>query len=317
MFPLGWIEPALRTPEMHKAVGDAQSKFLKMALARPSLPKGTKLLLSDFWTKPEVVADLGGVIFTGFKQNTGACVGVSDGDAIFTLSAVQRMLSDNPTKAFIPWWPTSYGRSRAKSGISGQGEGSIDSVMGQTMVDEGVDDIPQLQFRTTDGFEISASDEMRWSDGNSNLVMSRVSHSKQYPLGGLAAVEDVDGIYAGIVNGYPCLNGCNLYMGSASVKQTSTGRVALGTYNGRGGHSTTFLGIWEHPDLGPLYNYHNQWPGSTYPDDDSGKPRCSCWALESEVKRLFQNGGNNGETMLFSHLKYLAAQPRILDWSTM
>lgn len=317
MPPLGWIEPALRTPDMHNAVGDAQSKFLKMALARPTLPKGTKLLLSDFWTKPEVLADLGGVTFTGFHQNTGSCVGVSDGDAVFTLSCVQRMLSDNPTKAFIPWWPTSYGRSRAKAGIRGRGEGSIDSVMGQVMVDEGVDDAIQIQFRTSDGFEISGSDEMAWSDGNSSLVTSRIPHTKQYPLGGLAPIGDVDGIYAAIVNGYPVLDGCNLYVGSASLKSTSTGSVALGQYNGRGGHSTTILGIWEHPDLGPLYLYHNQWPDQTYPHDDSGKPRCSCWLLESTMRQLFQNGGDNGESMLLSHLNYVPAQPRVLDWSTM
>lgn len=316
MPPLGWIDPASRTKEMNDAVAVAQSGFLRMALARPTLPKGTKLLLSDFWTKPEVVADLGGVQFTGFHQITGSCVGVSDGDAIFTLSAVQRMIADTPTKAFIPWWPTSYGRSRAVAGIRGQGEGSIDSVMGQVMKDEGVDDALQAQFDTSDGFTLTNNLEMRWSDGNSSLVTARLSHTKQFLLGGMAPIYDVDGIYAGIVNGYPCLNGCNNYMGSASVKQTSTGRVAIGTYNGRGGHSTTFLGIWEHPDLGPLFNYHNQWPGLTYPADDSGKPRCSCWATEAEVAKLFRTGGGDGETMLFSHLSYLPAQPKLLDWST-
>ncbi len=314
--PLGWIPPHLRTQEMNNAVADAQSKFLRMTLARPTLPKGTKLMLTDFWTKPEVLADTGGVIFTGFHQLTGSCVGVSDGDAVFTLCSVQRCIADSPTKAFIPWWPTTYGRSRAIAGIRGQGEGSIDSIMGQTLVSEGVDDVLQAQYDTSDGFTLTNSLEMRWSDGNSSLVTARIPHTKQFPLKGLVPVEDVDGIYAGIVNGYPCLNGCNNYMGSASIKTTSTGRVALGSYNGRGGHSTTFLGIWEHPDLGTLFNYHNQWPASTYPDDDSGKSRCSCWALESEVKKLFTNGGNNGETMLLSHLDYTPAQPKVLDWST-
>jgi len=313
--PLGWIEPQNRTKEMHDAVALAQSKFCKMALARPSLSKGTKLLLTDSWNAPEVLADLNGAIFTGFHQLTGSCVGVSDGDAVFTLGCIQRKLANTPTKAFIPWWPTSYGRSRAKAGIRGQGEGSIDSVMGQVMIEEGVDDVLAAQYDTTDGYVIPSRTEMAWSDGNSSLVTARVPHTKQFPMGGMAAVYDVDSIYAGIVNGYPCLNGCNNYMGSASVRQTSTGRVAIGTYNGRGGHSTTFLGIWEHPDLGTLFLYHNQWPGSTYPDDDSGKPRCSCWATEAEVSKLFRTGGGDGETMLFSHLSYLPAQPRVLDWS--
>lgn len=311
--PLGWIPPEDRTKEINDAVGVAQSNFLKMALARPTLPKGTKILLSDFWVRPEVVSDLDGVIFTGFKQNTGACVGVSDGDAVFTLSAIQRCIADNPTKAFLPWWPTSYGRSRALAGIRGRGEGSVDSIMGHQMVVEGIDDQPQLKFTTNDGFEISANDEMAWSDGNSTLVTSRLTEAKQFPLGGLAAVEDVDGIAANIINGYPILDGCNNYMGSAKVNSEG---IAIATYNGRGGHSTTFLGYWEHADLGPLYLYHNQWSGNTYPTDQTGKPRCSAWALESEVKKLFTNGGNNGETMALSHLKYFPAQPKVLDWST-
>lgn len=311
--PLGWIEPALRTPEMHAAVADAQAGFCKFALARPTLPKGTKILLSDFWTKPEVVADLGGVIFTGFRQLTGACVGVSDGDACFTLTAVQRMLADNPTKAFIPWWCTSYGRSRALAGMRGRGEGSVDSIMGRQMVTEGVDDAIQVAFDTSDGFALTSSTELAWSDGNSSLVTARLPNAKQFPLGGLAPISDVDGIAASIINGYPILDGCNNYIGSGKVDQNG---ICFGNYNGRGGHSTTILGYWEHETLGPLYLYHNQWSGNTYPGDTTGKPRCSTWMLESSLKNLFTNGGNNGETMSLSHLNYHPAQPKVLDWST-
>lgn len=312
MPPLGWIEPALRTKEQHDAVAVAQSRFTNFALARPALPKGTKIILSDFWTKPEVIADCGGVTFTGFHQLTGSCVGVSDGDAVFTLSAVQRMLSTNPTKAFIPWWPTSYGRSRALAGFRGQGEGSIDSIMGKVMIDEGVDDTPQHAFDTADGFVIPSSVEMAWSDGNSSLVTSRIPATKQFPLGGMAPIYDTDGIAASIINGYPILDGCNNYVGHGSIVN---GRVQ-GRYDARGGHSTTVLGYWEHENDGPLYLYHNQWPGSTYPKDPAGGPRCSVWLPEVEMAKLFRNGGSGGETMSLSHLNYHPAQPKVLDWST-
>jgi len=310
--PLGWIEPANRTKEQNDAVAAAQGKFLAFALARPTVPKGTKILLSDFWTKPEVLADLNGITFTGFRQLTGSCVGVSDGDAVFTLACIQRMVSDAPTRAFIPWWPTSYGRSRARAGINGQGEGSIDSVMGQVMVDEGVDDVIATQFDTIDGFALSGSTELKWSNGNSSLVTARLTHTKQYPMGGMAPLYDVDGIAAAVINGYPVLDGCNNYVGSGHVNQQG---ISLGTYDGRGGHSTTILGYWEHETLGPLYLYHNQWAGTTYPADTSGKPRCSTWMLEASLRQLFANGGDQGETMLFSHLNYVPAQPRVLDWA--
>ncbi len=313
MPPLGWIEPADRSAEMNTASDDAKRKRVRMALARPSLPKGTKILLTDFWSKPEVVADIG--VFTGFRQLTGSCVGVSDGDAVVTLSAVQRMLATAPTKAVIPWWCFNYGRSRALAGIRGQGEGSIDSIMGQQMT-EGIIDCTTPGFpvfNRDDGYALNSSIEMQWSDGNSALVTQWKEKAKAYPLGGVASLEDIDAVAASIINGYPVLNGCSNYCGSARV---GSNNLALGTYDGRGGHSTTFLGYWEHEVLGPLYLYHNQWGGNTYSEDGSGKPRCSTWMLEKTAKQLFSLGGDNGETMAFSHLTYLPAQPKILDWST-
>jgi hypothetical protein len=106
------------------------------------------------------------------------------------------------------------------------------------------------------------------------------------------------------------LDGCEYYVGRGQL----SGGVALGNYDGRGGHSTCYLGYWEHPDLGPLYLYSNQWNGGTYPDDGSGKGRCTVWVKESNVARLFQLGGDNGETVALSHLSYFPAQPELLDW---
>lgn len=314
--PLGWIPPSQRSQAQQDEHNAIMGRAPRFALARPVVPKGTKIILNDFFARPEVVADIGEV-FTGFHQLTGSCVGVSMGNAIAVLSAIQRTIADNPTVAMVPWWGFNYGRSRALAGFRGQGEGSIDSFIGKSGVEDGVLGVTEAGFQSpsfdkADGWVVASSVEMRWSDGNSSLVTGVASIAKQFPLGGMAPLEDVDGIAASIINGYPVLDGCDNYMGSGRV---SAKGYTVAHYDGRGGHSTCFSAYWEHPDDGPLYGYWNQWPASTYPKDPAGLARCMAWTPESEAAKLFRTGGSDGETMSLSHLNYHPAQPKVLDYS--
>lgn len=317
---LGWIPPEERDPETQHAHEDIMNACPRFALARPSLPKGTKIILNDFLRKPEVVADIG-EIFTGFRQLTGSCVGVSEGDSIAVLSAVQRMLSDSPTKAMVPWWAFPYGRSRFKSGMRSKGEGSVTSIMGAVVRDEGCFAINEpgfnlpVQFDKSDGWAIPAAQEMNWSDGDETLVTQYLNLAKQFPVGGMSPLEDIDGVAASIINGYPVENGCNYYVGNGQIVDGGGTPYVRGSYNGRGGHATVYSAYWEHPSAGPLYGYWNQWNASTYPKDPGGLHRCMVWVIEAEARRLFQLGGNGGETMSWSHLNYHPAQPKVLDWA--
>ncbi len=316
---LGFIEPRNRTQQQMDAHARALSQRVSFSLPHATLNKGEKIILTDVWKHPDVMADIG-MEFTGFHQLTGSCVGASTGDAIFTLSGIQRLLADTPTVAFIPWWPFSYGRCRDNEGDSGQGEGAVDSIMGKTLVDEGVFDINQPglpKFSTDDGFYLTSQLEMQWSDGR-RIDQKWKDVAKKFPLGSAATLNNVQDILTGIVNGYPCLNGCSQYIGNGGVKGSGSDAYVAGRYDGSGGHSTCYLGAWNHPNDGMLYLYSNQWPTSTYPKDPAGGGRCCVWTPESEVQKLFsQFGGGDGETMALSHLTYLPAQPRvreILTW---
>jgi len=305
---LGWIAPEERTTEQKRDHDEFVARSVAFALARQQLAKGQKIILTDFLKKPEVIEDMGAE-FTGFRQLTGSCVGVSTGNVIATLSAVQRMIADSPTKALIPWWPFAYGMSRALSGIRGRGEGSITSRMLRTLMDYGVDD-QQYDFDQRDGFAIPLQTELEWSDGNGTAVRSRIEHAKQFPVGSVAVLRTVDEIAANLQNGYPVLNGHRYYPGStARVVQG----IPLGRYDTRGGHATSFLGIQEHESLGTLFLYVNQWPGSTYKTTPD-MPRCSIWMPESEVERMMRSN-EVGETMGVSNFNYFPAQPKLLDWS--
>lgn len=311
--PLGFILPSERTQEQADAHERAMAGIKRMSLPYSEPPVGTKVMLTDFWKRPEVVADIGRE-FTGFGQLTGSCVGVSEGNAIATVGFVQRMLADNPTKAFVPWWPFSYGRCRFNEGDRGQGEGAVDSVMGETLVKEGFIDanepgLPAFAQMGADGFWLASQRvELQWSDGGSSLVKGYMAAAAKRAGMTKFVINDVVGIRAAILNGYAVLDGCSNYIGSGRTKGDGENAYVVGHYDGRGGHSTCFLGVWWHPVDGWLYLYSNQWPTSTYPRDPAGAGRCCVWTPESEVAKLFRTGGDKGETMLLSHLPYTPVQ---------
>ncbi len=308
----GRIAPKDRTDAQKVAHARALALRPAFTLTIPDVPVGTKVMLTDVWKDPDVVADIGQP-FTGFYQFTGSCVGVSTGNAIMTLSGVQRKLASQPTKALVPFWGFDYGQCRKNEGDSGEGEGAVDSVMFQTMIEEGVLDSKESglpAFTVSDGWKLSESQEMQWSDGN-GPGSKYLTAAKKFPLGSAATLNSADDIIAANLNGYTVLDGCDDYIGTGHVDSNG---VCLGKYDGSGGHSTCYLGAWLHPVLGWLLLYSNQWAGSTYPDDSSGKGRCTTWVLKSDAQRLFSLGGSGGETAALSHLTYLPAQPSVVDW---
>lgn len=280
-------------------------------------PKGTKVLLTDFWKDPLVVADLGQP-FAGFGQYTGSCVGVSEGNAVVTATCVQRVIGENPTKASLIWWPFPYGRTRYNEGDRGQGEGAVDSVMGDTLVKEGffpadAPGLPKFTRTGADGWWLSKTIEYQWSDGGR---IDQKWRDLAKPQAGLTktVLNTVEDIFASVINGYPVLDGCNYYCGHGSIQGSGNDACVVGTYDGQGGHSTCFLGYWNHPTLGPMALYSNQWDTSTYPKDPAGGGRCCVWMTVKTIATLFRAGGDRGETMSLSNVPGQPAQPEILNY---
>lgn len=317
--PLGLILPDEMTQSQRDAHEAALARLPRFSAPPVELPKGTKVMLTDFWKAPEVVADLGQP-FTGFGQRTGSCVGVSEGNAVTTAVAVQRCIKpDFRTKAEVCFWPFPYGRTRANEGDRGQGEGASDAVMGDTLVKEGYfavteDGLPGFDAGP-DGWWLTGGSrvEYQWSDGNAIGQQWRTLAAKRAGMV-KTVLQDVLGIRYSVVNGYPVLDGCNNYVGTGHVTGSGDAAYTVGRYTSRGGHSTCFLGVWNHPTDGYLYLYSNQWPTGTYPTDPAGGGRCCVWLPESEVEKLFRTGGSGGETMALSQVPGLPAQPEVLDW---
>lgn len=307
---LGWIAPKDRNQAQQDAHAKAMAIMPKFALPPVTLVKGQKIILSQTWKDPRVVADVG-FEFNGFRQLTGACVGVSNGISIFTVGSVQRCIADNPTKAFLPFWGFNYGRTRYLEGDRGQGEGAVDSVCGTQDTKEGTIEAsePGLpQFDHSDGLALTKKQELQWSDGGSSLVTQYIPKAQTHLMGARTPLYSTAEIVTSIANGYPVLTGCDMYVGTGHIKGSGADAYVVGKHDGQGGHSTGFLGVWLHPTDGLLLLYSNQWDGNTYPTDPAGGGRCMVWIPESESDRRFSMGGGDGESMALSHLASFPVQ---------
>lgn len=314
---LGWIAPEDRTDEQNAAHERALATMTTFALPFKAVPKGTKVILTDFLKAPEVIEDMGGREFTGFHQLTGSCGGVSAGNGAAVLSAAQRCVADNPQKSIVPWWGLNYGTTRRAQGERGPGEGIVCSIMSRELA-KGVVPITHpklhLQFKMDDGWYLTEAVELLASDPR-KIDPELETAARSMPIGTVAPVYDTTSLAAGIVNGYPNNNGCGLFVNSGANTGSGNNAYVRGRYDTRGGHATCFVGYWEHPTDGPLFLYWNQWPTQTYATDPAGGPRCSVWVPEAEVAKAFrQYGMGGGESFLLSHLTTFPAQPKVLDW---
>src|SRR4029077_2117925 len=183
--------------------------------------------------------------FPRLHQWTESCPGSGGGNALMTLICVQRVISDAPTKAFVPFWPFDYGRCRYNEGDRGQGEGAMGSSFADTLVKEGVIDAATAglpAFQNNDGMVLTSSLEMQWSNGASSTVTQYLTAAKVHPLGSAAAVSDIDGLKAGILNGYPATFACDRYIGNASIQGSGANARVVGRWNGNGGHQQYVIG---------------------------------------------------------------------------
>jgi len=313
---LGFLTKSERNAAQEAAHALAESTMLRLqpTVMTSHVAGQVKLLLTDCWKAPEVVADVG-FVFPRFRQLTGSCVGAGGGQAVFTLGAVQRRLDESPTKAFIPFWPFDYGLCRYEGGMRGPGEGAMgsafaDSVLNDGILDAATEGLPA--FTNDDGLILTSRIELQWSDGI-KIGQNWKDMAKVHPVGGVAICRNPQDIRAAILNGYPVTFACNNYIGSASVQGSGENAAVCGYWDNRGGHQESVHGYWDNPQLGPLYWVQNNWDGSTYPTDPGGGPVCGCWVTEAHVQRAF---ALDAEVYAFSHLAWFPAQPAILDWFT-
>jgi len=314
---LGWIEPKDRTKEQSDAHDAAMAAMPKFALGASDIPTGPLNIQLDMgWSHPDVVADVG-LAFDRFHQLTGSCVGAGGGNALFTLICVQRLLTKGATRAFLPWWPHPYGRSRFIAGFRGRGEGSLGSTFFQALKRYGVPDAREAVaqgvpgFKADDGLVLTSKQELDWSDGGSQLVASYDDEALPRPLGSGQEVRDVVQARAALANGSPLTVACSRYIGNGRIVAGAGGkRYVVGKWDSSGGHQQYCTGVVDDAVLGPMYKVGNNWPRSVYPTLPDQTVN-STFVLEDDFKRMF---GYDAEVFALSHLEGgVVVQPEVQD----
>lgn len=312
--PLGWLGQDDLTPvgRFRHAAAVAQLAAVDV----PPMPADVdKVILTDSWKHPKVIAALG-YAFPGNHQLTGSCVGAGGGNALATIAFLDVIRFGHAERIIRPDWLRAYGRSRELLGDTRPGEGSTGATFAQAVL-EGVCDgsfagLPQPKL--ADGLEWSEGVEYQWSAAK-NAPAAVVDESKRHPVKTISqSLTSSDQLAAFVANGYPCTFANSLYVNGATIQGTPP--VAVGRFDRRGGHQTSIQGWWKHPQLGELFLYVNQWPASVYPADPGGGCRCSCWLSRREIDARFA-AGNDVECYPFSGYEGYPAQPDVpalLNW---
>jgi hypothetical protein len=268
---------------------------------------GPYVSLIELWSHPSVVSALG-YEFPGIHQITGSCVGAGGGNTLFSLIATEVITLGDIEEISIPFWLLPYGKSRQELGETTEGEGSLGSTFALACRRDGVPDqkTPGLeQPSIKEGLVWGESVEMKWSNGAA-IDKKWLEISKHHIVGSTAEIKSSQDARASIRSFYPITFANNNFCdpNSARVRGTSD-PVLIGKLDKAGGHQTSLQAVWDHPELGVLFWYQNQW-GNVYPIDPRTNRRDGCWIEASTVDRAIRS--LDAEVFAFSRFQGFPVQ---------
>lgn len=301
----GWIRFEDRTTEQnenHERIISSMSKFSIMGATVDQ----EKVLLTDTW-KDQRVVSIFGKPFPGIHQLTGSCVGAGGGNVNFTLSAVEVIKNGDNENITFPMWLYTYGKSRQRGGLRGRGEGSFGSAYAEAAkldgyISSSMDGVPSYTYKD-DGIIYSSDDEMDWSNGAA-IPNKFVNEGKKHIVRSTAQLSNSEEVKEAILNGYPITIANDYYVGSGSVKGSGPNQVVVGKLDSYGPHQTSIQGYYNHPTLGDIFLYVNQWGRGIYPTDPAGGPVSSVWIMPKDVDYICKKG----EIYAFSQYEGFPAQ---------
>lgn len=236
------------------------------------------------------------------------CVGVGGGNALATLNFAEVVRLGQAEELIVPFWPYPYGKSRQRGGMRGRGEGSFGSTFAEACLEDGapgshLGGLPPINW-ADDNVNYARAIELQWSDGAA-APRDMVEEGRRRLVRAVAPVRSAQQAWDAIKNLYPCTCACDRIIDRGMVRiEGGNEKAAVGRRNGRGGHQTSWLGLWDHPELGKLFWEQNQWPRSLYPEDPGGGPRGGCWVTWDSVDWVCRNG----EAYAFSQYDYYPSQ---------
>lgn len=319
---LGWVSPDQRTQEQndaHDAANASMPQFAMPSFSGNEVFLATKKFdLTEIWAHQLVIQSIG-FKFKRFHQLTGSCVGAGGGQTIFTTIAGDAILRNEPEEIFLPFWPFDYGLSRQLGGWNKPGDGSLGSLFAKIVRDDGIiradtPGLPQFKQGDDDGLTLTSKLEYEWSVGK-NIDPALIEAGRKHPIKTTTLIRTTTDAKNAILNLYGLTFANDYYIGNAHIKGSGQNACVTGKLDTPGGHQVAILGYWEHPDLGPLFKYQNNWPAEVYPRDPLGGSPCAVWQPEEDLQKALDH--YHAETYAFSGFEGFPAKNIPVDYSRM
>lgn len=277
----GWIPRQNRTPKMVSAHESIVARMPRFSAARAVNETPDKVDLTEIWSHKKVVEDIG-MAFPGLRQVEGSCVGVGLGTVIFTVGAIGAIEWFDLEKIVIPFWLVPYARSRLYCGLTSPGDGSMGSTAAKAALEDGCSDARAQglpTFTTNDMLCWGSSVEIGWSDGDAPNIVAQLPISRQRKCREVNPVRTTDEVEQSIRSLCPLTTASTLI----PDPRIEADGEAYGRVSRSGGHQTSIMGVWRHPQKGLLFKYQNQW-GLNW-----GK-RSACWIPAADLQAMIDDG---------------------------
>lgn len=285
----GWIPPALRTTEQQDNHEDIIAQMPAFALNGPiqfgagPIPEQPERY--PLWYFGKKV--LGRHIKFSW-QLTGSCVGSNGANAVRVLQCVE-IAAGEPEGYERIWWPWTYGQSRKRAGIGGEGEGSFGSAYAEALVKDGMffwkEKSPLPDFTERENWLVLTSAiERQWSNG------ARYANEDFYGLGRkhlvkkATPIKNVDEAALAIKNGTP-LTIASMF-GTKDIRPRGNPSVNIGSWSDQWPHQQWIDEVWEHPTEGRIFRWGNDWGDDAHPAPTQGEPVGGFYTTDDTLQQV-------------------------------
>jgi hypothetical protein len=301
----GLVHEGKRTEEQNEAKQAIVKKLPRFAI------RGRFTLAARRYALWKYVRQLlGGKDPTYNYQQTGACVGAGWGNMAIISQGVEIVLKGDAEDYKWLWWPYTYGKGRQRGGMSGQGEGSFGAAQAEAATKDGSFELdpagePDLPDpKITDNWAVlPASVEMQWSDGG-RIAQNWSKLGVKHLFKTAAQLRSADDVIDAMANGYAVTQASSFGFSPMVPPTEGKGENAVRLvrkWNATWNHQTYIPEFWDHPDLGPIFGWGNNWGATAHnPNGETpgGYPNMMVYITYELMDRICKS--RDGEVFAFS-----------------
>lgn len=239
-------------------------------------------------------------------QQTGSCVGAGGGNMLKTGMCVEIVVKGETAEEYRePWWLYTYGRSRFHAGLRGPGEGSMGAAWAKAITEDGIFEIdpegaPDLpDYKVQSGWIVQpAAIEKQWSDG-AKIADTWLKLGKQHLYKTAARLRSAAECAEALINGY-CITQASSFGFSPMVpRPVGTPPVRLvKSWNGSWNHQTWIDEYWDHPELGEIFRWGNNWGAGAHGSPTADEPTGGVYITHAVLDQICKS--RDSEVFAFS-----------------